>query len=61
MPKIDTDGIHDDVVVAAIHQLEKTGNKPHLVRELAAVLMNVNETVAKYVPAFPFCHLLHSC
>ncbi|CRG92490.1 hypothetical protein PISL3812_09551 [Talaromyces islandicus] len=46
IPKIDTDGIHDDVVVDAIHQLEKTGNKPHLVRELAAVLMNINETVA---------------
>lgn len=46
-PKIDTEGINDDVVVAAIHQLEKTGNKPHLVRELAAVLTTVNETVEK--------------
>lgn len=45
--KIDTEGINDDVVVAAIEQLEKTGNKPHLVRELAAVLVKVNDTVAK--------------
>ncbi|GAM39639.1 hypothetical protein TCE0_034f11350 [Talaromyces pinophilus] len=44
--KIDTEGINDDVVVAAIEQLEKTGNKPHLVRELAAVLVKVNDTVA---------------
>ncbi|EED19519.1 conserved hypothetical protein [Talaromyces stipitatus ATCC 10500] len=44
--KIDTEGINDDVVVAAIEQLEKTGNKPHLVRELAAVLVKINDTVA---------------
>jgi hypothetical protein len=49
VPKIDTEGINDDVVVAAIQQLEKTGNRPHLVRELAAVLTAVNETVAKLV------------
>lgn len=36
--KIDTDGIKDDVVVGTIRQLEKTGNRPHLVKELAAVL-----------------------
>jgi hypothetical protein len=47
VPRIDTDGINDDVVVAAIQQLEKTGNKPHLVRELAAILTAVSETVAK--------------
>ncbi|KAL1971220.1 hypothetical protein VTN77DRAFT_172 [Rasamsonia byssochlamydoides] len=46
VPKVDTEGINDDVVVAAIQQLEKTGNRPHLVRELAAVLTTVNETVA---------------
>ncbi|OKL62900.1 hypothetical protein UA08_01586 [Talaromyces atroroseus] len=44
--KIDTEGINDDVVVAAIEQLERTGNKPHLVRELAAVLVKINDTVA---------------
>lgn len=49
MPKVDTEGITDDVVVAVIEQLEKTGNRPHLLRELAVVLSSVNETVAKYV------------
>ncbi|KAF2236891.1 hypothetical protein EV356DRAFT_54811 [Viridothelium virens] len=38
--KIDTDGIQDDIVIAVIEQLEKTGNRPHLVKELAAVLAN---------------------
>ncbi|PPJ55883.1 hypothetical protein CBER1_03780 [Cercospora berteroae] len=36
--KIDTEGINDDIVVATIQQIEKTGNRPHLVKELAAVL-----------------------
>ncbi|OQO10490.1 hypothetical protein B0A48_03787 [Cryoendolithus antarcticus] len=36
--KIDTEGISDDIVVGALRQLEKTGNRPHLVKELAAVL-----------------------
>jgi hypothetical protein len=49
IPKVDTEGITDDVVVAVIEQLEKTGNRPHLLRELAVVLSSVNETVAKYV------------
>lgn len=52
-PKIDTEGINDDIVVAAIQQLEKTGNRPHLVKELAAVLVALNGHVAKYVsPSF---------
>jgi hypothetical protein len=46
-PKIDTQGIDDDIVVAVIEQLEKTGNRPHLVKELAAVLVTLNSTVAK--------------
>ncbi|KAL1998887.1 hypothetical protein VTN02DRAFT_5414 [Thermoascus thermophilus] len=45
-PKVDTEGIDDDVVVAVIKQLEKTGNRPHLIKELAAVLITVNESVA---------------
>jgi hypothetical protein len=45
--KIDTDGINDDIVVAVIQQLEKTGNRPHLIKELATVLSNTNHTVAK--------------
>lgn len=47
-PKIDTEGINDDIVVAVIHQLENTGNRPHLVKELAAVLVTLNDNVAKY-------------
>lgn len=46
---MDTEGINDDIVVAVIEQLEKTGNRPHLVKELAAVLITLNENVAKYV------------
>ncbi|KAJ9316806.1 hypothetical protein DTO271D3_2939 [Paecilomyces variotii] len=45
-PKIDTEGINDDIVVAVIEQLEKTGNRPHLIKELAAVLTTINENVA---------------
>ncbi|OGE53401.1 hypothetical protein PENARI_c008G08875 [Penicillium arizonense] len=45
-PKIDTEGISDDIVVAVIDQLEKTGNRPHLVKELAAVLVALNANVA---------------
>lgn len=45
--RIDTEGINDDIVVAVINQLEKTGNRPHLVKELAAVLVALNVNVAK--------------
>jgi hypothetical protein len=38
--KIDTEGINDDIVVGVIDQLEKTGNRPLLLKELAAVLSN---------------------
>ncbi|KAF2007023.1 hypothetical protein P154DRAFT_420780 [Amniculicola lignicola CBS 123094] len=36
--KVDTEGIDDTIVVGVIEQLEKTGNRPHLLKELAAVL-----------------------
>ncbi|KAK0640959.1 hypothetical protein B0T16DRAFT_204962 [Cercophora newfieldiana] len=39
MPKIDLEGINDEIVEAVIVQLQNTGNRPHLVKELAAVLM----------------------
>ncbi|KAJ5561534.1 hypothetical protein N7535_004004 [Penicillium sp. DV-2018c] len=45
-PRIDTEGINDDIVVAVINQLEKTGNRPHLVKELASVLVALNANVA---------------
>ncbi|KAL4772156.1 hypothetical protein BDW60DRAFT_188292 [Aspergillus nidulans var. acristatus] len=44
--KIDLDGINDDIVVGVIEQLEKTANRPHLVKELAAVLITSNDNVA---------------
>jgi len=36
--EIDLEGIHDDIVEGVILQLQKTGNRPHLVKELAAIL-----------------------
>lgn len=36
--KIDTQGIDDIIVVGVIEQLQKTGNRPHLLKELATVL-----------------------
>ncbi|KAF7505162.1 hypothetical protein GJ744_001228 [Endocarpon pusillum] len=44
--KTDTEGINDDIVIAVIEQLEKTGNRPHLIKELAAVLASTNDSVA---------------
>lgn len=46
--KIDTEGINDTIVVGVIQQLEKTGNRPHLVKELAAIL-------ATFTPAIERC------
>ncbi|KAF2724911.1 hypothetical protein K431DRAFT_239695 [Polychaeton citri CBS 116435] len=45
--KIDTEGINDDIVVGAIRQLERTGNRPHLVKELAHTLATSNPAVEK--------------
>lgn len=39
--KIDKQGINDDIVVAVLEQLEATGNRPHLIKELVAVLINI--------------------
>ncbi|KAL4979300.1 hypothetical protein BDW66DRAFT_128125 [Aspergillus desertorum] len=44
--KIDLEGINDDIVIGVIEQLEKTANRPHLVKELAAVLITSNDNVA---------------
>ncbi|KAL6718994.1 hypothetical protein ACLMJK_003229 [Lecanora helva] len=44
--KIDTEDINDDIVVGVIQQLEKTGNRPHLIKELAAVLSNISDAVS---------------
>jgi hypothetical protein len=45
--KVDTEGIKDDIVVGVIQQLEKTGNRPHLLKELAAVLQHTLPIVEK--------------
>ena len=45
--KIDTDGINDDIVIGVIEQLEKTGNRPHLIKELATVLSTTNDAVLR--------------
>lgn len=39
MKTIDLEGINDDIVEAVIVQLQETRNRPHLVKELANVLM----------------------
>jgi hypothetical protein len=36
--EIDLEGINDDIVEAVIVQLQRTGNRPHLVKELATIL-----------------------
>jgi hypothetical protein len=45
--KIDTEGINDDIVVGVIEQLENTGNRPHLIKELATVLSNISDAVSR--------------
>lgn len=45
--KIDLEGIKDDVVISVIEQLEKTGNRPHLIKEMATVLLSTNTNIAK--------------
>lgn len=47
--KIDTQGIDDEIVVAVIEQLQKTGNRPHLLKELATVLSPTIPLVERYV------------
>lgn len=36
--EINLEEVHDDIVEGVIIQLQKTGNRPHLVKELAAIL-----------------------
>lgn len=38
LPQIDLEGINDEIVEGVIVQLQRTGNRPHLVKELAAIL-----------------------
>ena len=48
---LDLDGINDDVVVAVLEQLQSTGNRPHLIKELSNVLLNTISTVQRYFPS----------
>lgn len=45
--KVDIDGINDDIVIGVIEQLEKTGNRPHLIRDLATILAATNNSIAQ--------------
>jgi hypothetical protein len=36
--EIDLEGINDEIVEGVITQLQRTANRPHLVKELAAIL-----------------------
>ena len=51
--KVDVEGINDDIVIATIEQLERTGNRPIFVKELAAVLATFNHSVEKYAKPGP--------
>ena len=51
--KVDIEGINDDIVIAVIEQLEKTANRPHLIKELATVLASTNQNIAQYVYKSP--------
>ena len=55
MPKIDLEGINDDIVEASIAQLQSTANRPHLIKELETVLSQKLTSVQQYV------HLLRVC
>jgi hypothetical protein len=43
--KIDLSSVNDDIVAGVIEQLEKTGNRPHLIKELASILSTTNGDV----------------
>lgn len=45
--QVDVEGINDAIVVSAIQQLERTGNRPHLVKDLGAVLATQLQCVEK--------------
>lgn len=40
MKNIDLEGINDEIVEAVVVRLQETRNRPHLVKELAAILMS---------------------
>ncbi|KAI9663359.1 MAG: hypothetical protein M1831_002643 [Alyxoria varia] len=46
--EIDLEGINDDVVVAVLETLQRTGNRPHLIKELATMLSHRLKVVERY-------------
>lgn len=48
LPKVDLEGINDDIVEATITQLQDTANRPHLVKDLATILALSLTSVQKY-------------
>jgi hypothetical protein len=46
-PRVDLEGINDDIVEAVITQLQATGNRPHLIKDLALVLSQTLTSVQK--------------
>lgn len=55
--KIDIESIKDDIVEAVVVQLQETGNRPHLIKELATVLTQSLTSVQQYV-FFPLSNSL---
>ncbi|PNP60353.1 hypothetical protein THARTR1_00377 [Trichoderma harzianum] len=55
--KIDLESIKDDIVEAVVVQLQETGNRPHLIKELATVLTQSLTSVQQYV-FFPLLNSL---
>ena len=45
--KVDIEGISDDIVIGVIEQLEKTANRPHLIKDLATVLASTNQSISQ--------------
>lgn len=56
---IDLEGINDEIVHAVIVRLQETGNRPQLVKELSAVLIDQLKIVQQYVsPVQQHCLLV---
>jgi len=58
--RISHEGINDEIVSGVVDVLERSGNRPHTVKELAAVLAPVLGVVEKSVPfflSFPYTFL----
>jgi hypothetical protein len=53
--EIDLEGINDEIVEGVIVQLQKTGNRPHLVKELALMLSSSVKIVETFVPFNNIC------